>query len=176
MDQAEASDPRYHYLVALAHLATGNAAAMEEACQRASVDIAFRRECDYLLGLASLDRQELHAAAASFARVAGSDSPSAAHARAQLGKIKFLQGEYERAVENWKMLEPDVRSRWELQQPLANMVFLAALQAFQENDFQKAAARIREAGRLGVKDRRLGALLALALLKAGQQLLYESGS
>ena len=39
--------------------------------------------------------------------------------------------------------------------------------------YEQAADRLREAGRLGLRDRRLGPLLTLSLVKAGQKLLYQ---
>ena len=45
--------------------------------------------------------------------------------------------------------------------------------AYEEGRFEQAAERFREAGKLGLRDRRLGPLLTLALVRAGQRLLYE---
>jgi hypothetical protein len=52
-------------------------------------------------------------------------------------------------------------------------VWLAALKALQTGRYENAAERLREAGKLGWRDRRLGPLLSFALVKAGQQLLYK---
>ena len=52
-------------------------------------------------------------------------------------------------------------------------VLLAGLTAFEKGKYELAAERIREAGRLGLRDRRLGSLLTLALVKAGQRLLFD---
>ena len=52
-------------------------------------------------------------------------------------------------------------------------MLLAGLTAFEKGKFELAAERIREAGRLGLRDRRLGSMLTLALVKAGQRLLFD---
>ena len=45
--------------------------------------------------------------------------------------------------------------------------------ALHAEHFAAAADKLREAGRLGSRDRRLGSLLTLSLIKAGQRALYE---
>ena len=42
------------------------------------------------------------------------------------------------------------------------------------DDRHWSADRFREAGKLGLRERRLGSLLTLALVKAGQRLLYDN--
>ena len=42
-----------------------------------------------------------------------------------------------------------------------------------KDSYEQAADRFREAGKLGLRDKRLGPLLTLALVKAGQRLLFE---
>ena len=44
----------------------------------------------------------------------------------------------------------------------------------QDGRFEDAAAKFREAGKLGLRERSLGPLLTLALFKAGQRLLYAA--
>src|SRR5439155_25843979 len=68
--------------------------------------------------------------------------------------------------------DPQKRSAWKLDEALRGAGFLAGLQALDEGKYEQAAERFREVGRLGLRDRRLGALLILALFKAGQQLIY----
>lgn len=172
MDRPEVDSPSYRFLAAICQLAAGNSAGVIQSCQLASADPALRPECDYLLGWEALQRRDVESAAGYFSRVAGRGNATAAQALALLGGIRFYQGQFDRAVEHWKALTAEARQRLHLQAPLANLVFLSALEAFRAGDFQKSAARIREAGKLGVKDRRLGPLLALALLRAGQKLLY----
>jgi hypothetical protein len=52
-------------------------------------------------------------------------------------------------------------------------VLLSALTSFQKGRFEQAAERFREAGKLGLRDKRLAGMLTLSLVKAGQRLLYE---
>ena len=52
-------------------------------------------------------------------------------------------------------------------------MLLSGLVDFEKQRFEQAAERFREAGKLGLRDRRLGGLVTLALVKAGQRLLYE---
>jgi hypothetical protein len=54
------------------------------------------------------------------------------------------------------------------------MVFLGGLAALDSGRYEQAAERFREAGKLGLRERRLGGLITLALVKAGQKLLYET--
>ena len=56
----------------------------------------------------------------------------------------------------------------------AGAVFLSALEAFQAGAYARAAERLREAGRSGLRDRRVGPLLGLCLVKAGQQALFAA--
>ena len=51
-------------------------------------------------------------------------------------------------------------------------MFLSALEAYRDGKDPDAAEKLREAGRLGLRDRRLGLLLSLSLVKAGQQCMY----
>src|SRR5438128_2457131 len=53
---------------------------------------------------------------------------------------------------------------------------LTASAGLEKQQFADAASRLREAGRLGCRDRRLGGLLMLALVKEGQRQLQEAGT
>ena len=88
----------------------------------------------------------------------------------------FHQGGYDEAIRWWQQIPPEQRSAWHFNEVLSATVFLAAVVAFQEGRYQQAADRLREAGKLGLRDRRLGSLLSLSLFKAGQQLLYKTCS
>ena len=70
-------------------------------------------------------------------------------------------------------VEPSARTRWQLDDPLRQSVLLSGLLALQEKRFEQAADRFREASKLGLRDKRLGGLITLALVKAGQRLLYS---
>ena len=65
------------------------------------------------------------------------------------------------------------RDEWKLTEPLRQTVLLSALTSFQKGRFEQAADRFREASKLGLRDKRLGPMLTLSLVKAGQRLLYE---
>jgi hypothetical protein len=93
-----------------------------------------------------------------------------------LGQLSHERGAPDEAVGWWSMLDPAWRSRWNLEEPLRQTVFLAGLVALDEKRFEQAADRFREAGKLGLRDRRLGGLITLALVKAGQRLLYAEES
>ncbi len=114
------------------------------------------------------------AARQSLLKAAAADkSPSAAYARALLGQQAFDRSSYDEAVRWWKEVEPRRRAEWKLDEPLRQTVLLAGLTAFEKGKYELAAERIREAGRLGLRDRRLGSMLTLALVKAGQRLLFD---
>jgi tetratricopeptide (TPR) repeat protein len=184
MNRPAVPDPRFHYLAAVCHLAAGDAAQVLKAGQRVLAATAEKGsgppagagldvEVHYLMGWAHLQREDLPAAAAAFQKVADvAGSPSAEHARALLGHIGFTHGSCEEAIRWWTAVDPKKRSEWRLDDALRSTVFAAGLLAYQDGRFEQAAGRFCEAGRLGVRERRLGQLMILSLVKAGQQLLY----
>ena len=99
-------------------------------------------------------------------------SPSAVYARALLGHLGFARGAYDDAIKWWNQVEARRRAEWQLEDPLRQTVLLSGMLAFHKERYEQAADRFREAGRLGLRDRRLGSLLTLALVKAGQRLLF----
>jgi tetratricopeptide (TPR) repeat protein len=174
MNRPDVDDPRFHLLAGVCHLAAGNHPALGEACGRAAADPALAVEGAYLVGWDCIRRREPATAALTLQRVAQApDSPSAGHAQAILGGIRFHQGTYDEAAQWWQRLDEARRKAWGFDGPLAGAVFLAALKDLREGRFGQAATRLREAGKLGRRDRRLEPLLALALFKAGQRLLYD---
>jgi tetratricopeptide (TPR) repeat protein len=174
MDQPAVPDPRFHYLAAVCHLAAGEPARTLEAARRAAVDPALAADSHYLMGWAHLRLGDVLAAHAALEKAAAEgEGASAAQASALLGKIEFEHGSPDAAIAWWQALDPKARGAWHLDEALRATVFLSGLAAYGEERFQDAAERFREAGRLGYRDRRLGALLALALFKAGQRLLYQ---
>ena len=96
------------------------------------------------------------------------ETPSVHNARTILGALHFRAASYESASQWWLMHDAARRSAANLDETLRATVFLAALQAFDGGRFEHAAEKLREAGRLGWRDRRLGPLLHLSLFKAGQ--------
>jgi hypothetical protein len=51
-------------------------------------------------------------------------------------------------------------------------MFISALESLQDAEYEQAAEKFRQAGKLGCRDRRIGPLLLLALFKAGQKAVY----
>jgi len=184
MNRAEVKDGRYHYMGAVAHLAGGDATGALAAVQRLTATGALTTEARYLGGIAHLAGAAVAdapgapngaAAIADLEAVAlAAESPSVQHARALLGQVHFQTGNYTEAVRWWKQLDADRRTAWQLDEPLRAGLFLAGLQAYHAGQFEQAADRYREAGKQGYRDRRLGPLLQVALLKAGQRILYEA--
>jgi len=181
MDRADVRDPRFHLLAAVCFAAADDHAKTLRACERANSlaeqderHMALAVEAVFIAGWAHLLRGDEASALAAFDRVARTDdSPSRGHAQALLGNLSFQRDYLDHAIGWWKELDSDKRILWNLVQPLAGTVFLTALQAMHEGRFQDAADRIREAGKLGWRDRRLGQMLTLALASAGQKLLYS---
>ena len=50
---------------------------------------------------------------------------------------------------------------------------LSGLLALKEGRYEQAAERFKEAGKLGLREKSLGSLITLALVRAGQKLLFE---
>ncbi len=181
MDQPSVQDSRFHYLGAVCHLAAKNYDAVLKLSQRAAE--ADRRdtgptslavESQFLIAWAYLHQNNLSAAQQALQKVATAEkSPSAVYARALLGRLHLGRGAYDEAIQWWSNVDPHRRSEWQLEEPLRQTVLLSGLMAYEENRFEQAADRFREAGKLGLRDRRLGQLLTLALVRAGQRLLYD---
>jgi tetratricopeptide (TPR) repeat protein len=173
MDQPRVRDARFHYFAAVAHLAAANYPAALDAAHRATADPKLALEALYVIGLAQLRRGEMGAAVAALEKVARTpETPSVNHARALLGHLYFRGSNFEQARHWWQLLEAPARTALQLDTTLPATVFLAALQAFESGRYEQAAERLREAGRVGWRDRRLGPLLHLALFKAGQRLYF----
>ena len=189
MNDANVPDQRYHWFAALCRLTAGDHAGAVAACQRLTeradpglqpVDhvngapaLSLTTEGGYLAGLAHLELRDYAAAAqalAASAQTAG--SPSSAQAQALWGLAMFHQRRHEEAVRHWQALDAGRRAAWKLNEPLASTVFLTAVEAFHAGRFEQAAEKLRQAGKLGCRDRRLGPLLVLSLFKAGQQVVY----
>jgi tetratricopeptide (TPR) repeat protein len=174
MNRPAEPNPHFHYMAAVCLLAAGDAIQALEACRRAWGDPALLVECRYLMGWAHLQLGDETGAAREWEIVARTpDSPSGPCARALLGRLRFGQGNWDDAVALWGEIDPAQRARWGLEEPLRSTVFLSGLLALEESRFDQAADRFRQAGKLGLRDRRLGPLLFLALVRAGQQRLYQ---
>jgi tetratricopeptide (TPR) repeat protein len=173
MHRPEVKDSRFQYLAAVCHLAACDYGRVLEAAGRSAGDPALAADSHYLMGWAHLHQRDQAAAVEALRKSASAtQSASVDHARALLGRIRFHQGAAEEAVECWTALTPLRRREWQLEEALRSTMFLSGLQAYEEGRFEQASARFREAGRLGLRDRRLGSLLFLALFRAGQRLLF----
>ncbi|MBI3408354.1 MAG: tetratricopeptide repeat protein [Planctomycetes bacterium] len=179
LDNEAVRDPRFHFMAALARWSSGDfagsldAAGRSLACAESDERVHWPSENAFLIGLARLGLETPRAAAQSLERTAKSqESPSARHAQALLGRLEFEHGHFEEASRWWQLLDAKTRAAWKLAEPLAGANFLSALEALQLGRFEEAAEKFRAAGRLGMRDRRLGGLLVLSLFKAGQKAVY----
>jgi Flp pilus assembly protein TadD len=100
-------------------------------------------------------------------------SPSADFARALLGKLSFARGAYDDAIKWWNQVDAKRRGEWKFDETLRQTTFLEGLLAYEAGRFEQAEKHFREAGKLGLREKRLGSLLTLALVRAGQRLLFE---
>jgi tetratricopeptide (TPR) repeat protein len=174
MDRPAVSDARFHFLGAVCHLAAREYRSVLKLAERAAKDRDLEVESRFVMAWAHLNLGDVAAAQQALRKAAGEQkSPSALYARALLGQLSLRHGACDEAVQWWTGVEPAARSRWQLDDPLRQSVLLSGLVAMQEKRFEQAADRFREAGKLGLRDRRLGALITLALVKAGQKLLYS---
>jgi len=175
MNRPQVPDARFHYLAAVCFLAARDDAQVLDACRRAWGEPSLLVECRYLMGWAHLHLGDEAAAVREWEVVARTpESPSAEHARALLGRIRFGRGEFEEAFPWWTGLDATQRGAWGLDEPLRGTMFLAGLLALGEGRYEAAAERFRDAGKLGLRDRRLGPLMTLALVKAGQEKLFSA--
>jgi tetratricopeptide (TPR) repeat protein len=174
MDRPAVRDARFHYLGAVCHLAARDYPRVLELGQRALADEKLAAESHFVMAWAHLHLRDDNAAQQSLLKVAAADkSPSAVYARALLGHLHFAAGNSDAAIQWWSAVDSQRRAAWHLDDTLRQTVLLAGLEAFRDGRFEQAADRFREAGKLGLRDRRLGPLLTLALVKAGQRLLFE---
>src|SRR5262249_1840837 len=170
MGGTDSSDPRFPYLAAVWHLAAGDAAAAVAAAEKVPSDSPLAAESQYVVALARLRQDDVSEALAALEQVAQTSGSTAAdHSRALLGRLYLDRGQYNDAVRCWTALDARQRAAWRLDDAVRGAVFLAGLNALAEEEYEGAAERFREAGRLGMRDRRLGSLLILALFKAGQR-------
>jgi hypothetical protein len=176
MNRPDVKDARFHYLAAVCHLAAKDYAHAVEIGRRAATDEALAADSQFVVAWALLHQKNGPEARLALQRVAAVDkAPSAVYAKALLGQLSFARGAYDDAAKWWNALDAKRRAEWKLDDTLRHTVLLSGLLAFDQKRFEQAAERFREAGRLGLRDRRLGDLLTAALVKAGQRLLFEQG-
>jgi tetratricopeptide (TPR) repeat protein len=174
MNRPQEADARFHYLAAVCFLTAHDYPQVLEACRRAWGEPSLLVECRYLMGWAHLNLGDEAAAIREWEVVARTaETPSAEYAAALLGRLRFGRGEYEEAFPWWTGLGATRRGALGLDEPLRGTMFLAGLLALGEGRYEQAAERFREAGKLGLRDRRLGPLMTLALVKAGQEKLFS---
>jgi tetratricopeptide (TPR) repeat protein len=174
MDRPDVSDARFHYMGAVCHLAARDYRRVLQLGQRAAKDDSLAVESQYVMAWAHLHLDDAGAAKQALLQVAAADrSPSAVYARALLGQLSFGRGAYDDAVKWWNAIDAQKRAEWHFDEALRQTVLLSGLLAFEGKRYEQAAERFREAGKLGLRDRRLHGLMTLALVKAGQRLLYE---
>jgi tetratricopeptide (TPR) repeat protein len=184
MQNAEVSDPRYHYFAALCHLMGGHFEAALAASKRVTEKVGSNGsrtqreiilEAGYLAGLAEIALNNLPAAIDALKPMTfNPTSPTLSFAQAQVASSLFREQRHEEAIAAWQALDAQKRQAWGLSDALAQTTFISALESLQNAKYEEAAERFRQAGRLGYRDRRLGPLLLLALFKAGQQAIYAS--
>ncbi len=176
MNRPEVKDARFHYLGAVCALAAKDYAQAVELGRRAAADEAVAADSQFVVAWALLHQKNGPEARLALQRVAAVEkAPSAVYAKALLGQLSFARGAYDDAAKWWNALDAKRRTEWKLDDTLRHTVLLSGLQAYDQKRFEQAAERFREAGKLGLRDRRLGDLLTAALIKAGQRLLFEQG-
>jgi tetratricopeptide (TPR) repeat protein len=174
MDRPTVTDARFHFLGAVCNLAARKYKQVVELAGRAARDQSLEVESRFVMAWAHLNLGELEAAQQALRKVAGEPkSPSAVYARALLGQLSLQKDNHDEAVQWWSTVDAASRARWQLDEPLRQSVLLSGLLSLQEKRFEQAAERFREASKLGLRDRRLASLITLALVKAGQRLLYD---
>ncbi len=174
MNRPAVQDARFHFLGAVCHLAARDYERALELGQRAASDPTLELESQYVMAWAHVHLANPNAARTALQRVAAAEKgPSAPYARALLGQLSFARGAYDDSIKWWTTLDAQRRAEWHLDDVLRQTVLLSGLLAYEGKRYEQAADRFREAGKLGLRERRLGGLLTLALVKAGQRLLFE---
>ncbi|MGL4551847.1 MAG: tetratricopeptide repeat protein, partial [Gemmataceae bacterium] len=174
MDRPDVTDAKFQYLAAVCHLAAGRHDEAVRMGLKAAADGSIASEARFVAACAQVKRGAADEAVKLLEPVTrDTNSPSLMYARALLGQLCYQREEYDDAIRHWSAVDPACRARWGLDEPLRQMVLLAGLQAMKTQRFEQAAERFREAGKLGLRERRLGGLITLALVKAGQKLLYD---
>ncbi len=187
------SDPRFRLMAALCHWNAGDFSRCLEAIDSTrdshltlagrearngesrngdsgSLDLAV--EGDFLAGLALVGLGRHSEALDRFSRVARSSGPSRLFASAFEGQLQFQAERHDDAAETWQRIDLKTRQAWKLHEPLAQTLFLSALEMIRDTRYDEAGERLRHAGKMGCRDRRLGPLLLLSLFKAGQKAIY----
>ncbi len=179
---SDVADLRYHFFAALCHLLGGQFEAVVATCERVAGQFgkngsAAQRilaiETGYLGALAQIRLGQSRPAIDLLKPITfDSKSPTLSYAQALLGEVLFQEKRHDDAINAWQALDAQKRQAWKLADPLAQTTFISALESLQRGEYEHAGEKLRQAGKLGYRDRRLGPLLLLALFKAGQQAIY----
>lgn len=182
MRNSDVTDLRYHYLTALCHLLGGQLEAVVAIGERMAQQIgrngsltqrALAVEAGYLAALAQIGLNQPRPAIDALKLITfDPKSPTLSYAQALLGEVLFQERRHDEAITAWQALDAPKRQGWNLADPLAQTMFISALESLQRAEYEQAAEKLRQAGKLGYRDRRLGPLLLLSLFKAGQQAIY----
>ncbi len=178
-------DPRQQYFAALALAAAHDWTSVVAACRRVTHLVADKNgtlgllviEAAYLEGVAQAELGDAAAAVEVLKKPAAAEgNASTPFAQGLLGAMLMRQGQFDAATTWWQKLPAPQRTAWKIGEVLGGAQMLAALEAFQSGRFEQAADKFRQAGKLGCRDRRLGALLLASLVKAGKQAVYGDGT
>jgi tetratricopeptide (TPR) repeat protein len=182
MQNPDVADLRYHYLAALCHLLGGQFDEVVAAAERAGRHVGANGtlaqkhlsvEAGYLAALAHIVLHQPGPAIDALKPIAyNPSSPTVSLAQGLLGNVLFQESRHDEAINAWQSLDEKKRQAWKLADPLAHTMFISALEALGRGEYEQAGEKLRQAGRLGFRDRRLGPLLLLSLFKAGQQAIY----
>lgn len=176
--------PRFRYFAALAaHAAQDRDAVLDIVANlKAEIDqtkdasaAELMAEAAFVAGLASLEQGDRLTALGYFERAAQAKSSVGSLALAWAGRVAFEEGRHDDAAQSWQKLDAVKRAEWKLAEPLAGATFLAALDDYHAHRFEIASEKLRQAGKLGWRDRRLGQLLFLSLFEGGKHAIYGNG-
>ncbi|NBO93220.1 MAG: hypothetical protein EBV06_13055 [Planctomycetia bacterium] len=174
MNRPDVADPSFQYLSAMCHYAAGRHDEAVELAVKASADPAIKIKSLFVAVCAHLKRGRTDEAVKMLQTIIHEDTQNSMMvAKAILGQIYCDRLQYDEAIRCWSSVDAGCRTQWGLDEPLRQIVLLSGLLAMDRQRYEQAEERLREAGRLGLRDRRLGGLITLALVKAGQNLLYD---
>jgi tetratricopeptide (TPR) repeat protein len=182
MNRPEITDPRFHYLAAVAYLAAGSYEQVIECVQRAATSSAWNEaspegaECAYMQAVAHLRQKDIPSAIVLLQKVADSSlqPPSADLARTHLAKMRFSRGSFEEAIQSWKEIPERQRKEWGLDNAIEKTMLLVGVQALKANRPEQAVGFLHEAGQSSQSDYHYHALEKCALVQAGRDLLIKS--
>jgi tetratricopeptide (TPR) repeat protein len=167
LSDAELEDGRYQFARALSCMAAGRHSEAQAAAERAARLLpTLELECASVIGQACLKAGDKDGALVALQKVAKRNNGLLGDlARAHLGNLEFQSKNLNEAVTWWQSVTPAQRQAWNIDSALPVALLLAGLHDLNDGRFPDAANRFREAGRMGSRERGLGSLLILALVK-----------